>query len=407
MTAVAVLVGVLVAAVAWLAVQAATGGWRRILIRSEWHEILRRAGGVKRRGRDLDEPVDAAMPRLWGLFGRLVGPRGRPVGATWRVWAARGETIEDNVMPVAGGMASAGHCIQAIVERRGAKPRHGRVTFLWRDAFADARPWWPAEHGALRPAFNVLGDPVRLPILSSWGSSWLIGGVPGSGKSAWLNAMIADLVRQPAGSVRLLGVDLKRVELAPWAPAFDRVAFDRADAVQMVRRVRRFIDQRMAELAAAGLRHVPSMPTAEWPLVVLVVDEIAALLLGQSTEVRELTDDLAAIAMLGRAAGVVLIVAAQRPATDAVPGRVRDQVVQRVMCRPANLDHAEMILGDRPERSDVSRLIHPGMAIVRTPLVAAVPLARSTWGTPDDIHALLVERGFLTPAVHTPLIGAS
>lgn len=399
----------LLAGFGWLLVQLATGGWRRILIRLEWATIMRNVGLAQRRDRETSrkpgagEKVSPAkqiehLPRLWALWGRPVGPLNARVGATYRVWSAAGQTTSE-VAAQAERIASSLHSQRVIIDIH--SPRRCRLTVLWRDPFTLPRPWAPAEHGVSTPCFDVRGKLISAPLMTSWGGSWLIGASAGSGKSAWTNALVADLVRQPPGTVHLLGVDLKRVELGPWSPAFVQVARDRAAAEKLIRWCRQFVDLRMADLEQAGLRCVPEKPTEQWPYVALVIEELGALLSGTGPVIDELRQLLGELAMLGRAAGLLIIAAIQRPTTDVIPGQLRDNLGRRVLLRVPTLDHGQAVLGWRPTQADLDQLDTPGLALVDLPGRRPF-LARSTFGTVDDVNAIATAH-----SIHRPMRYAS
>lgn len=386
---------IVLASVGWLTVQVATGGWRRILIRLEWATIMRNVGLAQRRDRETSrkpgagEKVSPAkqiehLPRLWALWGRPVGPLSARVGATYRVWSAAGQTTSE-VAAQAERIASSLHSQRVIIDIH--SPRRCRLTVLWKDPFTLPKPWAPAEHGVSTPCFDVRGKLISAALMTSWGGSWLIGASAGSGKSAWTNALVADLVRQPPGTVHLLGIDLKRVELGPWSPAFVQVARDRSHAEKLLRWCRQFVDARMADLEAAGLRCVPEKPTVEWPYVGLVIEELGALLSGTGPVIDELRQLLGELTMLGRAAGLVIVAAVQRPTTDLVPGQFRDNIPRRVLLRVPTLDHGQAVLGWRPTQADLDQLDTPGLALVDLPGRRPF-LARSTFGTVDDVTVI-------------------
>lgn len=396
MIAVAILVALLVFVGGWLVVQLATGGWRRLVVRLLWARVCRSVGAAVRRDRvtrhklgpgEKTSPLQQVehVPMLWGLWGRPVGRlRDGRVGASWRVWAAVGQTTTE-LSAMSERMAATTWCKRCVFEP--GSLRSARMTLLWKDPFEKSRRWHAPKYGALRPGFDVHSQAVEVPIIDSWGGGWLIGAASGSGKSAWLNAIVADLVRQPAGTVHMLGVDLKRVELGPWQPAFARVARTAPDADLLFAWCRQFIDQRMTDLEAAGKRHVPNLPTVEWPYVALVIDELGALLSGKGSEIDQRRAVLGELAMLGRAAGLLIVAAVQRPTTELVPGQLRDNLGRRVLLRVATLDQAQAVLGWRPTQAEIDQLDTPGLALVDLP--GRQPfLARSTFGETDAVTAL-------------------
>jgi hypothetical protein len=383
------------AAAGWLVIQARTGGWRRIFVRVLWRSIMRSCGAAVRRDRVATKKLGPGekvsqtqavehCPILWGLFGRPIGPRSLRLGARWRIWAAQGQTIAE-LQQITDRLAATTWCSRAVVERR--NHRSADLVLLWRDPFRHVRAWYTPLVGRLNIAFDIHGNVVDVPIVDSWGGSWLIGAAPGSGKSAWINAILRALVGQPAGTVNILGVDLKRVELGPWEHLMAGMARTPAEADRLFRTVRDHIDRTLAALEERGLRHVPEIPTVEWPYIALVIDELGALLSGKGDAIDDRKRILAEIAMLGRAAGVIIVAAVQRPTTDLIPGQIRDNLQRRVLLRVANLDAARAVLGWVPTQAEIDQLDQPGLALVDLP-GRPVFLARSTFGEVADIEQL-------------------
>lgn len=383
---IAALVLTVTAAAGWLTVQVATGGWRRILIRSEWATLMRSCGLAQRRDRETTHKPGAGektsptrqiehLPRLWALWGRPIGPLSARTGATYRMWAAKGQTMAE-VAKQAETIASSLHCQRVIIDAY--SPRRGRITILWKDPFTIPKPWAPPIPGSTSPCFEVTGRPLVLPLNDNNGGSWLVAGAPGGGKSAWLNALVADWVRQPIDTRWIFGIDIKRVELGPWAPAFHGIARNRTDALAILKNARAFIDQRYAQLEEAGLHGVPLEPTIDWPYLVLVIEELSALLSGDGHTVDELKQLLAEIAELGRAAGVVVIAASQKPTSDIVPSRFANAIPRRVLLRVPTIEHAKAILGWTPTQAEIDQLTTNGLALLDVP-GRRIHLARSTY----------------------------
>lgn len=383
------------AGLAWVAAQCATGGWRRILLRSEWATIMRSCGLAQRRDREVRHKPGAGektspmnqvehLPRLWALFGRPIGPLNQRVGATYRCWAAKGQTTSE-IAAKAELIASSLHCQRVIVDI--LSPRSCRITILWRDPFTIPQAWAPATPGRTSPCYEVTGRRLELPIMDNNGGSWLIAGAAGGGKSGWINALVADFVRQPPGTCHLYGIDIKRVELGPWEPAFREVAKDRGHALRILKAARQFIDIRTRQLEDAGLRHVPDTPTLEWPYLVLVIEELSALLSGSGPLVDDLKLMLCEIVELGRAPGVIVIAASQKPTSDIVPSRFTANVPRRVLLRVPTIRHGEAVLGWTPTQADIDQLTTNGLALLDVP-GRRLHLARSSWGEVTDVRTL-------------------
>ena len=171
----------------------------------------------------------------------------------------------------------------------------------------------------------------------------LIGGEPGAGKSAALSILIATAALDPGARIWLL--DGKLVELAAWAPVAERLAGpDGDEAIALLRHVREEMDARYRELLARGRRKVAREDGLALHLV--VCDELAFYLTlpdkQQRQEFAELLRDLVA---RGRAAGVIVCAATQKPGSDVVPTALRDLFGFRLALRCNTPQASDTILG--------------------------------------------------------------
>jgi S-DNA-T family DNA segregation ATPase FtsK/SpoIIIE len=169
-------------------------------------------------------------------------------------------------------------------------------------------------------------------------------GSPGSGKSGFLNTVCEGAVR--CGNVRLAGVDLKRVELSNWAPCFDRLAVTLDDALDLLESVHNLMEERYQQLERKHLRKVEYFDS-HTPLVLLVIDEAAALLTGGDKKKNDHAKELLrSIISLGRAAGVTVVFASQRVSANIISSDIRDIAKTRVSYSVTNIESAKMVLGD-------------------------------------------------------------
>ena len=187
------------------------------------------------------------------------------------------------------------------------------------------------------------GTPWRLRLI---GMHVLIAGATGAGKGSVLYSLIRALC--PAirdGWVQLWAIDPKGgMELSPGAGLFARFAYgDPVGMVELLEDAVAFMRQRAERLRLAGQRvHVP---TVDDPLVVVVVDELAALTayIGD----RELKKRAEAVLQLllsqGRAPGVLVVAALQDPGKDVLP--FRDLFPARVALRLLEDTQVDMVLG--------------------------------------------------------------
>ncbi len=175
----------------------------------------------------------------------------------------------------------------------------------------------------------IVADLRRLPHL-------LIAGATGSGKSVCMNTLILSLAcKESPEKVRMLLIDPKRVELTPYnglphlmAP----VVVDPEESVSALDGVigemnRRY--RRMEELGVRNIEGYHNHPQAlePMPYLVVAVDELADLMMTSSHKVEQI---LTRLAQLGRATGIHLIVATQRPSVNVVTGLIKANIPSRI-----------------------------------------------------------------------------
>jgi S-DNA-T family DNA segregation ATPase FtsK/SpoIIIE len=210
----------------------------------------------------------------------------------------------------------------------------------------------------------VIADLARMPHL-------LVAGTTGSGKSVALNAMILSLIyKAEPRQVRLILIDPKMLELSVYegiahllAPVVTDIKLA-ANALnwgvaEMERRYRLMstlgvrnlatYNGRVAEARKAGrpLKNPFSAtpedpePLEEMPLIVIVIDELADLMIATGKKVEEL---IARIAQKARAAGIHLIIATQRPSVDVITGLIKANIPSRIAFQVASKVDSRTIL---------------------------------------------------------------
>ena len=171
----------------------------------------------------------------------------------------------------------------------------------------------------------------------------LIGGEPGSGKSVALSTIIAAAALDPSVGLTLL--DGKQVELAAWADVADRfVGADQEEAVAALEGLRQIMDFRYQVLAATRQRKITRAQSEG--LHLLVVDELAFYLRGSKKETRDrFAELLRDLVSRGRAAGIIVVAATQKPSHEVVPTWIRDLFSFRLAMRCTSTDASDTILG--------------------------------------------------------------
>jgi S-DNA-T family DNA segregation ATPase FtsK/SpoIIIE len=170
----------------------------------------------------------------------------------------------------------------------------------------------------------------------------LIGGEPGAGKSNAMSLVVAAAAGDP--HVELWLFDGKLVELAQWKEVAERfVGADTVEATVALGELRTEMEARYQLLLDGKLRKVTKQMGLG--LVVVVIDELALYLQGPKAERDAFGAVLRDVVARGRAAGIVVVAATQKPSTDVVPSSIRDLFGFRLALRCATKDASDTILG--------------------------------------------------------------
>ena len=174
---------------------------------------------------------------------------------------------------------------------------------------------------------SVSFDLAKMPHL-------LVAGATGSGKSVCLNAIVSCMIMEKTPvELRLLLIDPKRVELTPYngvphllAP----VVVETDSVVGYLKGLIREMFDRYRRMEEVGVRNIEAynnkMPD-KMPFLCVVVDELADLMMTAAFDVEQ---SLCRLAQLGRATGIHLIIATQRPSVDVVTGLIKANFPSRI-----------------------------------------------------------------------------
>lgn len=245
-------------------------------------------------------------------------------------------------------------------------------------------PHRPVTWNASNIPFGVdqYGREISMPVHNR---SWLLGGLPGAGKSGGLNALLCGLA--PLSDVAFFLVDRKLTELRPWAARASSIACDLGEIDELLKELVLMMRQRHQMMADSGLRLLK--PAPEHPMIVTVIDELAVLFLGRRTDYRE--EKLRELVMLGRAAAMPVVMAAQRPTYEAVPTGIRDLCQVRVCYATANPLMSQVILGDTSSAAHEIPGNQPGVCYV-LPDHQRHPTFMRTYHVHDDHVVEIVEQ---------------
>ena len=176
----------------------------------------------------------------------------------------------------------------------------------------------------------------------------LIAGATGSGKSVCINSLVASLLMtRPPDQLRMIMVDPKRVELTPFngIPHLVMPVIVEPDEVQpALRGLINEMSRRYKMMEDLGVRNIAGYNNkASEPMsfLVLIVDELADLMMTGGLEVEQ---QLVRLAQLGRAAGIHMVLATQRPSVKVVTGLLKANVPARVAFAVASQVDSRVIL---------------------------------------------------------------
>jgi hypothetical protein len=389
---------------AWLATVTALGITYRPLL------LLLGAGGFvlsvpwwvhrRRRAKVRVDRQLAAWPEIAQSIG-LAGSRVQ--SAVVDVWGwrarfalARGQTIQDAIGKVPAIESALGTFRGAVRVHptRDDKANRFELRVLDTDPHADAIPW-PG------PSISSITEPIdlgpfedattaRVLLLRRHG---LIGGVAGSGKSGGINVLMGNLTACP--DVVIWAIDLKRgMELQPWSSCIDRLATTPEQARALLRDAVAVLEARAAWLASRGRRVWE--PSAEWPALVIVVDEYAEL----ADDAPDSASDTDSIARRGRAVAVTLVAATQRPTQKAMgKGAVRSQMDVRISFRVRERKDVDLILGQGMLSSgwNAHTLNAPGKFLISAPEHDTPRRARAYLLTDEAVAVAVHEHTDLRP----------
>ncbi len=291
------------------------------------------------------ESLQATLQEF-GLHSRVVGWISGPTVTTFKVQPGEGERVsrisnlEDDI-----ALSLAAQSVRIFAPVPGTSlvgieiPNRKRQNVFLGDVLPYVQGG-PLELAIGRDAEGspIVADLAKMPHL-------LIAGTTGSGKSVMINSIITTLLmRTVPEDVRLIMVDPKRVELAGYnglphlyVPVVTEPK-QAASALQwavseMERRLKVFEKVSVRKIStfnekqAAGEFEHYDNPPARMPYLVIIIDELSDLMMVAGKDVEA---SIVRIAQLGRAAGIHLIVATQRPSSNVVTGLIKANITNRI-----------------------------------------------------------------------------
>jgi DNA segregation ATPase FtsK/SpoIIIE, S-DNA-T family len=235
---------------------------------------------------------------------------------------------------------------------------------------------------------SVHADLARMPHI-------LIAGTTGSGKSGCINTMLCSiLLRASPDEVRMILVDPKRVELGLYESVphlLTPVVSSPKTASAMITNVLAEMERRYERMSLARARNLPELNKAlrkrgerELPLLLVVIDELADLMMVSPQEVE---DGVIRLAQKSRAVGIHLVLATQRPSVDVITGMIKANVPSRIAFAVSSQTDSRVIL----DTSGAESLLGQGDMLFKPLGTSRLQRVQGAYVSEEEI-ALIVEQ---------------
>ncbi len=238
---------------------------------------------------------------------------------------------------------------------------------------------------------DIVGNPFitdlkKLPHL-------LIAGTTGSGKSVGVNAMILSLLyKNSPDQLKLVMIDPKMVEFSIYADIphlLTPIITDPKKAIGALQSVAKEMERRYSLMSEYKVKTIDSYnEQAEnngveaFPYLIVVIDELADLMM---TGGKEAEFPIARIAQMGRASGLHLIVATQRPSVDVVTGLIKTNLPSRVSFRVGTKIDSKVIL----DTDGAQSLLGRGDMLFTPPGTNGLVRLHAPFATEDEIKKIV------------------
>ncbi len=219
----------------------------------------------------------------------------------------------------------------------------------------------------------------------------LIAGTTGSGKTVCLNSIIVSfLMRNTPEELQFIMIDPKRVELAAFNTVphlMTPVITEKERAVEILKWLNQEMDSRYRKLALMGARNIDmynksSKVAKPMPYIILIIDELADLMIAKSEEVEPL---LCRLAQMGRAVGIHLVVATQRPSVDVVTGLIKANFPTRISFAVASQVDSRTIL----DTAGAEKLLGRGDMLYVSSEMTKPKRLQGCFASPQEIERLV------------------
>ena len=271
--------------------------------------------------------------------------------------------------------------------------------------FTDAKSKLTVALGKDIAGTPVVGDLAKMPHL-------LVAGMTGSGKSVGVNGMIMSMLfKATPDEVRFIMIDPKMLELSIYdgiPHLLCPVVTDMREAGQALNWCVAEMEKRYRLLSHAGVRNLDGFnqkveqakaagkpllnpfslnpddpePLEKLPLIVVVIDELADLMM---TERKSVEQQIARLAQKARAAGIHMIVATQRPSVDVVTGLIKANIPTRMAFTVQSKIDSRTIL----DQMGADELLKYGDSLFLQPGSAEPTRLQGAFVSDDEVHQVV------------------
>lgn len=239
---------------------------------------------------------------------------------------------------------------------------------------------------------DVIGRPVSLDIADM--PHLLVTGTTGSGKSVCLNALIISLItKYGPDELRFVIVDPKRVDLEPFKGIphmmFEEIIEDVPTANSMLTWAVEEMESRYRELAKTHAKNIKDYNNKArasnqriMPRIVILMDEFSDIMMQDKKGV---ATKVCLIAQKARAAGIHLVLAAQRPSVDIIDGPIKSNLPSRIVFRAASLPDSMTSLGE----GGAEKLLGKGDCLYKTNGMLNVERVMGAYVSDEEMYEVI------------------
>ncbi|MBQ3235739.1 MAG: hypothetical protein IJA97_06240 [Clostridia bacterium] len=239
---------------------------------------------------------------------------------------------------------------------------------------------------------DIIGTPVSLDLADM--PHALVTGTTGSGKSVCLNTLILSLItKYGPDELRFVIVDPKRVDLEPFKEIphmmFGEIIEDVPMTNSMLTWAVEEMENRYRELAKSRSKNIKDYNVKArangeriMPRIVIIMDEFADIMLQDKKGV---ATKVCLLAQKARAAGIHLVLAAQRPSVDVVEGPIKSNLPSRIVFRASSTPDSIVSLGE----PGAEKLLGKGDCLYKTGGMLSVERVMGAYVSDDEMYAVI------------------